>query len=250
MPNQSDVAPKDGKPLGEDETAKQQSVSASQVASFLRCNPNFFADHPGVLDALELPERTQGDGIVDLRQFMVQRLREEIDGLTDARDDLLATGRNNLHAQARIHKAIVSLLDARSFEQFVEIITTDLAAILDLDMVVISVEHSSEDHPPGRTRGVNQILRGMIAQMMGPGGEIILRDHIEGEPEIYGAGAGLIRSDALIRLAISPRAPQALLALGSRQPDHFHQGQGIELLNFLARVLETCFRSWLDLPPS
>jgi uncharacterized protein YigA (DUF484 family) len=248
MSNQSDVAPKDGEPLGDDETARQQPVSARQVANFLRCNPNFFADHPGVLDALELPQRTQGEGVVDLGHVMVQRLREQIGGLTNARDDLLTTGRNNLHAQARVHKAIVSLLDAKSFEQFVEIITTDMAAILDLDMVVIGVEHSSEGLPSGQARGVNQWRRGMIAEYMGPRAEIILRDQIEGDAEIYGAGAGLIRSDALVRLTISPSAPQALLALGSRQPDHFQQGQGIELLNFLARVLETCFRSWLDLP--
>ena len=76
----------------------------------------------------------------------------------------------------------------------------------------------------------------------------MLRDNIEGDATIFGAGAGLVSSDALLRLNIAPNAPRALLAFGSRQPDQFHAGQGTELLNFLARVLESCFRSWLELP--
>ena len=63
-----------------------------------------------------------------------------------------------------------------------------------------------------------------------------------------GAAAGLVRSDALIRLDIAEAAPPTLIAFGSRQPDHFHPGQGTELLNFLARVLEITIRAWLDLP--
>jgi uncharacterized protein YigA (DUF484 family) len=65
---------------------------------------------------------------------------------------------------------------------------------------------------------------------------------------IFGAAAGLVASQALIRLEISPATPPALLALGARQPDQFHQGQGTELLTFLAGVLENCIRAWLDLP--
>jgi hypothetical protein len=39
-----------------------------------------------------------------------------------------------------------------------------------------------------------------------------------------------------------------MLAFGSREPDLFQQGHGTELISFLARVVERCIRSWLDLP--
>ena len=39
----------------------------------------------------------------------------------------------------------------------------------------------------------------------------------------------------------------ALLALGSREEGFFSAGQGTELLGFVARVLENCFRGWLNL---
>jgi uncharacterized protein YigA (DUF484 family) len=35
--------------------------------------------------------------------------------------------------------------------------------------------------------------------------------------------------------------------MGTRKPDKFHPGQGTELLNFLARALESTIGAWLDL---
>jgi hypothetical protein len=37
------------------------------------------------------------------------------------------------------------------------------------------------------------------------------------------------------------------LALGSRDREKFHPGQGAELLNFLAALLERLIRGWLKL---
>jgi uncharacterized protein YigA (DUF484 family) len=39
-----------------------------------------------------------------------------------------------------------------------------------------------------------------------------------------------------------------LLALGSRVEGRFDPSQGTELLGFLARILELCIRTWLELP--
>jgi uncharacterized protein len=64
--------------------------------------------------------------------------------MTELRDDLVATGRSNLAIQSRVHEAILALLRAASFEEFVETITTDLAVILDVDVVTIGVEQAAE----------------------------------------------------------------------------------------------------------
>ena len=78
--------------------------------------------------------------------------------------------------------------------------------------------------------------------------EVVLAGNVYGDSSIFGAAAGLVRSEALIRLHISGDAPPGMLAFGSREPDMFHQGQGTELIGFLARVVERCIRNWLDLP--
>lgn len=228
--------------------ALAQPISADQVVAYLRRHPDFLARHPDLLDVLTPPARARGKGVVDLQQFMVERLRRENAELSELRNDLVATGRSNLAIQSRVHEAIVALLRAASFEEFVETITTDLAVILDLDVVTIGVERSEDSAPWKPVAGVYRLKAGSIDNLLGRNGNLLLRDDVAGDPAIFDGAAGLVRSDALIRLAIGDKAPPALLALGSRQPGTFHAGQGTELLTFLAQVLEVSFRTWLHLP--
>ena len=251
----SDAAPDKG---AEDKSTEEKTASekaagnapltAARVAQYLREHPEFLARNPALLEKIEVPGRDQGDSVVDLQRFMVERLRGELAEMAAARDELVANVRNNMATQNRTHEAIVSLLAARSFEHFVETVTTDLAIVLDLDVVALGVEQSEGDGPDQPPAGVRSLQRGMVNEIFGPTQNILLRNDIEGDPLIFGAGAGLVQSDALIRLNISSEAPPALLALGSRQSDQYDPGQGTELLRFLAQVIEHTFRAWLSLP--
>jgi uncharacterized protein YigA (DUF484 family) len=228
--------------------ALAQPVSADQVAAYLHRHPDFLASHPELLDVLTPPARDHGKDVLDLQQFMVERLRRENAELSELRNDLVATGRSNLAIQSRVHEAILALLRAASFEEFVETITTDLAVILDLDVVTIGVERAGNGAAWKPVAGVYCLTAGSIDNLLGRNGNLLLRADVAGDPAIFDGAAGLVRSDALIRLAIGDKAPPALLALGSRQPGTFHAGQGTELLSFLSQVLEVSFRSWLHLP--
>ena len=223
-------------------------LSAAQVAAYLREHPDFLCQNPELLDALTPPGRDNGNGVADLQQFMLERLRRDLAEVTAARDALVVTGRCNLSAQARVHKATLALLRARSFEHFIETLTTDLAVILDLDVVVVGVEQPADGTAPAPAAGVVPLGPRMVDRFIGPGQSIALRDKVCGDPAIFGAGAGLVRSEALIRLSFGRTTPSALLAFGARQEDHFQPGQGTELLTFMARVVETSIRGWLNLP--
>jgi hypothetical protein len=246
--NQSDAAPEDGTGTDAPEAAGDDSLSAKGVADFLRRHPDFLVRRPEILDALSPPARVCGDGVIDLQQFMVERLRQDLAEMAAARDTLVTTGRGNLTAQARVHKAVLALLDARSFEHFIETLTTDVAVVLDLDAITIGVEQTAENGTRTHVAGVCRLEPNMVDCLLGPRQAIVLRSDIAGDPGIFGAAAGLVHSDALIRLSISPATPAALLALGSRDVEHFQPGQGTELLCFLARVVEISIRGWLNLP--
>jgi uncharacterized protein YigA (DUF484 family) len=222
--------------------------SAAQVDSYLRRHPDFLARHPELLKILTPPDCRRRDGVLDLQSYMVDRLRDEVAEITAARDAVVQAGRGNLTAQSRTHQAVLALLAAHSFEHLIEIVTTDLAVALDLDAVTLGVERSAQGLPPVRVGGLYQLEPDTVDSVIGPGRALLLRSEIEGDPMIFGAGAGLVASEALIRLSISAATPSALLALGSRRPDQFHPGQGTELLTFLAGALEQCVRAWLELP--
>lgn len=246
--NRSDAAPK-GDP-GKESAGKRPSAmpDAGQVAAYLRAHPGFLVDHPDLLDVLDPPACNGGNGVVDLGRAMVERLRKDVAEMAAARDAVVETGRSNLMAQARVHEAVLTLLAARSFEHFIETLATDLAIILDLDVVMVGVERNADEITRTQTPGVTRLEPQMVDRLMSDGQGITLRGSAAGDPAIFGAGAGLVASYALLRLSISSATPPAMLALGSRQPDHFHAGQGTELLLFLARVVENCVRGWLNLP--
>lgn len=246
--NRSDAAP-DGGTGKESAGARPAAMpDAGQVAAYLRAHPGFLVDHPDLLDVLDPPACNGGNGVVDLGQAMVERLRRDVAEMAAARDAVVEAGRGNLVAQARVHDAVLMLLAAQSFEHFIETLTTDLAVILDLDVVMVGVERHADEITRTQTPGVTRLSPDSVHALMGPAQNVVLRGGAPGDPSIFGAGAGLVMSFALLRLSISSATPPAVLALGSRQTDHFHSGQGTELLLFLARVVENCVRGWLNLP--
>lgn len=234
------------------ETARPAALSADLVAGYLRRHPEFLAEHPELLDVLLPPARSDltaaGSGVVDLQQAMVFRWRAEAERLRRLCDELISNGRANVVIQRRIHEALLALLAARSFEHLMETIGTDLPVLLDLDAVYLCVEQSDKSFTQVCLHGVRSLAPGTIDQLMGPSRAVALRSQRSGEAVLFGPAAGIVASDALLRLNISSATPPALLALGSRDPEHFSEGQGTDLLQFLARSLEHVIRAWLELP--
>lgn len=223
------------------------ALRAEDVAAYLRDHPDFLAQHADLVHHLTAPSVDRGPGVVDLQTFMVDRLRGEVRTLKDQQRELIGTTRANLNSQNRIHAAVLFLLDAQSFEQLIQTVTTDLAVLLDLDVTVLVVESNGRDIPHVHQSGVRVVEPGTVKRWMGRR-DVVLNDDVQGSAEIYGPGAGLVRSEALVRLHVSSETPDGMIAFGSREPDTFHPGQGTELVAFLARVIERVIRGWLDLP--
>ena len=222
--------------------------SAAQVIAYLRRHPDFLYRHPELLD-LQAPPARHADGpVVDLQHFMVERLRNDVAKLRANQDEIIANSRDNLGTQERIHKAVLALLEADTFEEFIEIITGDLVLLLEVDVVCLCIERTEGYNRRPKLDGLELLEQGAVDRIMGKGKLVMLRDDTTGDPEVFGGAAELVRSDALLRLKPSKAAPNALLAFGTRHPGYFHPGQGTELLNFLGRIIEFGIRSWLDLP--
>lgn len=245
---------KPGKADGSDAGAERRAaLSADEVAAYLRRHPDFLQQYPQILEVLEPPRRGELNGqptsVVDFQQAMVERLRGEREELRQRHSEIVMAGRSNIAAQHRVHQAVLAMLAARSFEHLIETVTTDLAVYLDVDVVTICVEHSPQPAiPKVRLGGVLRIEPGTVNELFGNGRRTLLRGEVTGDSRFFGSGAGLVRSDALIRLRVSDNSPPALLALGARTPHHFEEGQGTELLCFAAAALEHQVRAWLELP--
>src|SRR5258707_36800 len=142
-----------------------------------------------------------------MQQFMLQRLQTEIARLKNQQRMLIATSRATLTSQSRIHAAVLAMLGAPSFEHLIQIVTNDLAMLLDADVITLGVESVAAGQTHLSVRGVQILGRGTVEQLFGADRDVLLHGEIEGDPLLFGSGAGLLRSPALLRLP-APRAPQ------------------------------------------
>src|SRR3546814_4734435 len=88
-------------------------------------------------------------------------------------------------------------------------------------------ESEDPDSPLIKTPGLHTVPPGTVDALLGPNRTLLLRNDVTGDPEVFGGGAPLVRSDALVRLSVSSATPPALLAFGTRHAERFHPGQEI-----------------------
>lgn len=238
---------------------KHRPVSATAVAEYLRRHPGFLADllsrDTDLVQRLRLPDPRSGtptaEGtatVVDLQTFLVERLRGEVTRMQHRLDQVVTTSRTNMAAQQRAQAAVIAFLAATSFEELVEVVTGDLGVLLDVDVVVLCVEAEGEVPVRPARPGVQVLEQGSVDRILGKGRGHKCAANIVGDPTVFGHGAGLVRSHALLRLNVSEQTPPGLLAIGSRREAHFEDGQAMDTLSFMARSLELTIRSWLDVP--
>ena len=230
-------------------SGEQDLAKPEQVLGFLQRNPEFLAENLELLAELSAPAPLNGGEVLDFRDFLVRRLQDDIAGLKRARDSYVASARAQRLAQKGVHQAVLALMGARSFQHLVHIVTVDLADLLHVDAVSLAVEGNGDDKtgPVGR-QSVYVLAPGRVMQLMGGPEPSRMCNEGSAPTDVFGPAATLVRSQVLVRLQLSPRTPQGLLAIGARDKERFASGQTSRLLLFLAQVIEMQFRLWLDLP--
>jgi uncharacterized protein YigA (DUF484 family) len=231
---------------GAPEAARPSEIGSREVVAYLRDNPDFLDRHPEVLRSLRAPARQIGDDVLDFQQFMLERLRRDFARLQDERKTLIATSRGNLASQCRVHNAVLAMMRAASFEHLLQIVTTDLAILIDVDVITLGVESSASSPARLPLPGIHLLRSGTIDKLLGPDRDVLLCTDTHGDPSLFGEAAALVRSQALLRLCFSPPAPVGLMCIGTRRAETFRPGLGTELLSFLARTLEITIAQWLD----
>ena len=221
------------------------TLTADDVVDFLRDNPKFLQQNPEACDLL-IPPKSDDKNVTDFQGFMIKRLKDDKEKVIETTQSIVENVRSNMNNQQRIHKVVLRLLEARNFENFIHIITMDMSSMLDTDISVLVIESNGQDIPHIMTNGIRVLPEGTIDKWMN-GQNVLLQENITGLEAIFGGGANLVQSQALLRVDISMDTPPAILAFGSRDPLMFQDGQATDQVGFLARVVERCFRNWLNL---
>lgn len=225
-------------------TPDMDSISASDVRSYLLENEGFFLDHGDVLEHLLLPGSGETGNVADFQTHALNALRHRVAMMDGVQEELIDVARSNMSSQARVHEACLAALDARSLEHLVHVICADWVDILGADVVSLCFEAENFDVLPVLD-SVNFLEPGSIAALLGKAEAVMLYGGVEGDPAIFGAAADLVKAEALVGLTLPIDGAYGLLAFGARDADAFSPGQGTELLRFLGHILERSLAKWM-----
>lgn len=222
-----------------DDVAKQP-VTEAQVLAYLRANPSFLAKNVELLSRLAPPSRFDGDSVVDMQHYMIERLNEELDQMRGCAEHLITTSRSNMSVQNRTHEAVLAVLAAGGMEALARAVGEDFPTLLDIDVATLGFETGGPVMPI--VQGLSTLPEGLVDRLLGAG-DVMLRSAAQADPLVFGPSAGLVKSFALVRLA-PEGAPSGLLALGSRKERTFTAAQGTDLLAFIGNVIEDGVKRW------
>lgn len=189
-------------------------------------------------------DRAMGPNVVDMRGLAMERLEGRLGRLEETHRQVLSAAHDALAGMHAVHRATLMLLDARSFEEFLERLAGDAAAILRIDAVRIVLESRSETVPAGLPEIVSLAEPGFVAAYGGGRPRPVALRELRPDEAILFAGE-LTASEATIMLDLGPGRLPAMLVLGAEDPAQFRPGQGIDLLAFLGGVVERSLRRWL-----
>ncbi len=231
--------------MSESAPSRETSVAATDaVKAYIRMHRARLASD-GELLALLLPERFQEDGVSDLQRFAIERLRAENQALRAERDALKSSSDRGVHLSDGVRRAVLELLDARSFADVIAVATASAPAF-GADRAVFCIEGADGIAGATSSDGVRLIAPGTVTAVVGPDGMGAI---LSGGGELLFGRTGF-RSLAAFRLRIGQDTPHALYVLGSLAEGRFEGRESEADLGYFARALERAIRAWLDLPKS
>lgn len=223
--------------------AEASDLNPEQVVDYLARHPEFFENNGSLFATMAAPGRWSGGGVVDIQKVMLDKRLEEIEELRNCAIEVIETSRTNMTVQTRTHAAVLALLTAATFEQLVRVVGEDLPLLLDVDVAVMAFEAGDQSLAALVSSETRYLRKGSVDELIGEDKDVRLIRELNDDGTVFGGAAGLVRSAAFARLRPGRTTPAGMLALGSRSGT-FHPGQGSEMLQFLARVLEACVQRW------
>lgn len=199
---------------------RPDDLDATLVAGWLRRNPRFLAENPGLYGTLAPPQRVHGAVLADHMAAMLRAARDEAAVHVARAGDVLAASRAAAGLAQRVQEAVLLLIGAADV---VDCVATLFPPVLAVDAACLCAEGQP---------GFRRLSRGAIAGLLG-GRAVVMRSGAVADAGLHGEAMRLAAHEALIR--IPGDGPPAMLALAARDGAVLAGGQGA--LAYLGRAL-------------
>ena len=230
-------------------TPRRAKLGRNAVRNYIMENPEVVLDDAEVSACLvDLAGERYGKNVVSLQTAVMARMRERLRAVEIEREEMLDAAEENLLSMNQVHDAILHMLEAPTFHDFIHIVGSQFGELLVVDSVRLCVETApSRDGGTADVGTLCPIAPGSVDSFFhGAPWGVSLRP-VEAPTKALHTD-GEIESEALVRLDFGPGSQPGILLFGARDADRFHDEQGGELLVFLGGAVSRVMRHWLDEP--
>jgi uncharacterized protein len=206
-------------------------MNANDVAIFLRSHPQFFDQHPELLETIFVPH-PYGGRAIPLAERQTVALREKVKLLESKLVELIRFGEENDAISERVHRLAIALAGARDFPALAHSLYFHLREDFAVPHVALRVWGKSVPVDFEESGAVSEAQRQHAQSMGSP-----QCGPANGNPFLawFREAAEHVRSVALVPLGGS--SVFGLLALGSEDPRRFFPEMGTL---YLRRIGELC----------
>lgn len=224
------------------------NINSEQVAEYLRRNPDFFKKNSDLLEYMAPPEVNHGGNVVDIQHHMLGRLQSGLQNIKSQYDGLVIASRDNMSTLHQVHESVLSIIRAAELEQLLEVIAVDLPAVFNVDIVRLGIESEAAEFYETKfgeqnASGIAFLEEGVIDGIIGKNKSILLvadieKQFVSGFDQVFSDCSSIVESAVFLRMRLPSTQRNVILAFGVRIKNHFHSGQGTEMLSFLSQVIE------------
>ena len=209
-----------------------ETMKASDIAAYLREHPDFLSDYPELANVLTMP-REQG-AVASLAAYQLQTLREKNAELERRFGELTEIAAQNERLMHRVHDLNVAVLRANTPAIAARSVVVKLREDFATDQVRLVLFGNLTlppaewlTHEPGGRADMPE-----FADFLAHHEPISGRLSAERLYRLFGQQAPDIRS-----AAVMPLGEYGLLAIGSRDADHFQPGMGTMFLKMISATV-------------
>jgi len=220
-------------------------IKPEQVMQYLQDHPDFFAEHPTLLDSIQLShldEHADNDQVISITQRQVMMLRKKNELLQDKLLALIEIGEQNDAIGEKMHRLVVALLGFNSLAEMLHGLQYHLCEDFSIPHVALRLWQTDDLDPPLPASVVDTVsdqLRIVTTGLSHPRCGTDVDDEIK---QWFGSDAQYLRSFALIPLKKVQHF--GLLVLGSPEVERFYPDMGTL---YLARLGELASSSIIRL---
>jgi len=206
-------------------------MNNDDVAQFLRAHPQFFEQHPELLENIQVPH-PYGGRAIPLAERQTLALREKSKVLEGKLSELLQFGEENDAISEKVHRLSVALVGARDFPALARSLYFHLREDFAVPHVALRIWGKSVPVDFEEAQAVGEAERRHAEAMGGP-----QCGAAAGNPflALFREAGEHVRSIALVPLGQT--AVFGVLALGSEDPQRFFAEMGTL---YLRRIGELC----------